>query len=149
MALEQRLSVVTLGAADISRSKAFYSKTLGWTPFFEAEDTVFFDLGGIVLGLYAHKGLSEDMKRNLMAAPEAYRDFALAHNVRSEAEVDAAFAKLKAAGAAILKEPERAPWGGYCGYFADPDGHPWEIAFNPAWPISGDGRLQVRAEKTP
>jgi catechol 2,3-dioxygenase-like lactoylglutathione lyase family enzyme len=149
MTLEQRLSLVTLGSADIARSKAFYTKTLGWTPFFEVEDTVFFDLGGLVLSLFAHKGLSEDMKRDIMTAPDAYRGFSLAHNVRSEAEVDAIFAKLRAAGAAILKEPERAPWGGYSGYFADPDGHPWEVAFNPAWTIGADGRLQVGAETTP
>jgi catechol 2,3-dioxygenase-like lactoylglutathione lyase family enzyme len=141
--LEQRLSLVTLGVADMTRAREFYGQTLGWTPFFEMDDIALFDMGGLVFGLFVHKGLSEDMKRNLIAAPEAYRGFALAHNVRSEADVDEAFARLKAAGAAILKEPERAEWGGHSGYFADPDGHPWEIAFTPTWRIGADGRLQL------
>lgn len=147
--IEQRLSVVTLGSADLARAQAFYVKTLGWQPFVEMDDVVFFDLGGLVFGLFAHGDFMADMKRDVQAAPDAYRGFALAHNVRSEAEVDAVFARLEDAGAAILKRPEKAPWGGYSGYFADPDGHAWEIAFNPMWSIGADGRLQTGEGQAP
>ena len=143
MALDQRLSLITLGTADMARARAFYEGVLGWTPFFEVPTTCFYDLGGLVLGLYAHEGLQGETRREPAAAPDAYRGFALAQNLRSVEAVDEAFARLKAAGATILAPPHKMEWGGYSGYAADPDGHPWEIAFNPGWTVLPDGRLDV------
>jgi hypothetical protein len=141
--LEQRLSLVTLGCADQVRAKAFYRDVFGWTPFLETDDIAFFDLGGIVLGVWTHEGLKADSHTD--GPLSAYRGSALAYNTRSEAEVDAIFADLKAKGATILKPPVKAEWGGYSGYIADPDGHAWEIAYNPGWPIGAEGRLQIPA----
>lgn len=137
--MEQRLSLVTLGAADIVRAKAFYREVFGWTPFMEMDDIAFFDMGGLVLAVWTHAGLRADMQRE--GEPGAYRGSAIAYNARNEAEVDSIFSNLKAKGAAILKAPVKVDWGGYSGYVADPDGNAWEIAFNPGWPIGADGRL--------
>ncbi|MBI1188564.1 MAG: VOC family protein [Alphaproteobacteria bacterium] len=139
--MEQRLSLVTLGCADQARAKAFYKDAFGWTPFMEMDDIAFFDLGGVVLAVWTHDGLKADSHTD--GALGAYRGSALAYNARTEAEVDAIFADLRARGAAILKAPVKAEWGGYSGYIADPDGHAWEIAYNPGWPIGPDGRLQI------
>lgn len=145
---EPRLSVITLGVADVARAKAFYAEALGWAPFFSMDDIAFFNLNGLVFGLFKHEAFREDMKREGAIVPGAYRGYALAHNVGSEAEVDALFADVSAAGAEILKAPHKTDWGGYSGYFADPDGNPWEVAFNPHWPIGADGRLEIAAAKT-
>ncbi len=143
MSVEARASVITLGVADVARAKAFYEKALGWTPFFSMDDIAFFDLNGLVFGLFKHEAFRADMGRAGAFDAGAYRGFALAHNVRSEAQVDALFAAVSGAGAAILKAPHKTEWGGYSGYFADPDGNPWEVAFNPHWPIGADGRLEI------
>jgi hypothetical protein len=132
---------VTLASADHARAKAFYKDVFGWTPFMEMDDIAFFDLGGIVLGLWTHEGLKSDSQTD--GPLSAYRGGALAYNARSEGEVDAIFAALKAKGATVLKAPARTEWGGCSGYIADPDGHAWEIAYNPGWPIGLDGRLQL------
>jgi catechol 2,3-dioxygenase-like lactoylglutathione lyase family enzyme len=144
-ALEPRLNLVTLASADIARAARFYKETLGWTPFVEADDIAFFDLGGVVLGFWTTAGLAGDVGAGgagagAERAPDA-RGFALSHNCRSEADVDGAFARLRAAGASILKAPHKTEWGGYSGYFADPDGNAWEIAFNPHWPLDVAGRI--------
>jgi catechol 2,3-dioxygenase-like lactoylglutathione lyase family enzyme len=139
--LEQRLSLVTLGVADLARAKAFYSGVLGWKPCGDDPNIVFFDLGGLMLALYPHDALAADMHASAPADPPPYHGFTLAYNTRSEAEVDEVFAKLTQGGAAILKAPEKAFWGGYSGYFRDPDGHAWEVAFNPFWQIGADGRV--------
>ncbi len=138
--LEQRLSLITLGVADLSRAKAFYTGILGWKAIDSNPNIVFFDLGGLMFALYPHDAAAEDM-RTASAELPPYRGFTLAYNTRSEAEVDEIFAKLSGAGAAILKAPEKVFWGGYSGYFRDPDGHAWEVAFNPFWQIGADGRV--------
>lgn len=145
MSAAPRVSVITLGVADVARAAAFYEKALGWTLFFSMDDIAFFDLNGLVLGLFKHEAFRADMGRGGAFEAGAYRGFALAHNVRGEAEVDALFAAVSAAGAEILKPPHKTDWGGYSGYFADLDGNPWEVAFNPHWPIGADGRLEIRA----
>ncbi|MGE0829287.1 MAG: VOC family protein [Hyphomonadaceae bacterium] len=146
--LEQRLSLVTLGCADLARAKAFYKDVLGWRPFMEMDDIAFFDLGGLCFALWTEAGLRADMMREAAPGSGVFRGISLAHNLRSEAEVDSAFAKLEAAGVQILKPPHRADWGGYSGYFADPDGNAWELAFNPMWPIDADGRLRLSAPQS-
>ncbi|MDP6342515.1 MAG: VOC family protein, partial [Alphaproteobacteria bacterium] len=111
------------------------------------EGIAFFDLSGIVFALYPHDDLAKDI--DAVAANgggAAYQGFALAHNVRGRDEVDAVFARLKERGATIVKAPEEAFWGGYSGYFADPDGHVWEVAYNPFWPIGTDGRISLPAD---
>ncbi len=107
-------------------------------------ETAFFDLGGIVFSLYPYKDLAKD--RNVATDSNdngATEGFALAYNARSKDDVDLIFSRLKEKGATILKEPEEVFWGGYSGYFCDPDGHAWEVAFNPHWVILKDGRVSM------
>ncbi len=143
--MQQRLSMITLGVSDLARARAFYEQVVGWRAVESPPEIAFFDLGGLVLGLYSHGDLAKDMAAGPPTSAEpgagGYQGFALAHNVASEAEVDAIFARLEAQGATILKRPEKVFWGGYSGYFADPDGHAWEVAYNPYWAIAEDGRV--------
>ncbi len=142
---EQRVSMVTLGVADLAVARAFYVEKIGWTPADETETVVFFDLGGIVLGLFGHDMLAADMG----GAAEAFGRgaFTLAYNAHSAHEVDAIFSRLDAHRVMIVKPPEKVFWGGYSGYFCDPDGHHWEVAYNPFWPLDAQGRPQVAPAK--
>jgi uncharacterized protein len=135
--MQQQISLITLGVADPTRSKAFYLDGFGWEPVFEMEDIAFYQMNGLVLGLWDNAQLAEDMNRPV-AAPGS---LALAHNLGSREEVDAAIARLLAAGASLLREADEPPHGGYRGYIADPDGHAWEIALNPAWAIDAEGHV--------
>ncbi len=142
--MEQRMSVVTLGVADLKRAIAFYEDVVGWKVDSGPPDIAFFDLGGLVFALYPHAELAED--RNVAPGDSSgagYQGFSLAHNARSKKEVDSIFARLKDRRATILKEPEEVFWGGYSGYFSDPDGHAWEVAYNPYWTIGEDGRVAM------
>jgi len=141
--MEQRISLITLGVADLQRAVDFYENVVGWKPESSPPGVVFFDLNGFVFGLWPHDELAKDMGITADRVP-AYRGYALAHNARSEAEVDTIFARLKNNGATIVKEPQKAFWGGYSGYFSDPDGHTWEIAYNPFWTIRDDGRVSMK-----
>ena len=141
--MEQRISLVTLGVADIERSVKFYTEALGWKAAPSPPEIRFFDMGGIVFSIYRHEDLAKDRNAGANETGSSYKGFALAHNARSEAEVDSLFAQLKAAGVTIAKPPERAFWGGYSGYFTDPDGHSWEVAYNPFWPIDAQGRVSL------
>lgn len=135
--MEQRVSVVTLGVSDLARARAFY-EGLGWhTGAAPGDDVVFFQAGGMVLALWDRKRLAEDS-----GVEDAGRSagFTLAHNVRSPAEVDAITEEVRAAGGAITREPGKTFWGGYSCAFTDPDGHPWEVAHNPRWTVTDDGR---------
>lgn len=139
--MEQRLSLVTLGVEDLGRSRGFY-EALGWRPLSGPEGVVFFQLTGTVFALWSRTSLLEDAgldPESVKAAPAS----ALAYNCRSRAEVDAIFAEAKAAGAKPLKTPRDAFWGGYSGYFADPDGHLWEVAWNPFWTIDERGGVDA------
>jgi catechol 2,3-dioxygenase-like lactoylglutathione lyase family enzyme len=140
--MEQRISAVTLGVRDLELSKSFYVDGLGWKPAFADKDVVFFQTGGMVFALYGRNDLAQDFHGDpATLGPGA---FALAHNVRAKNEVDPLFKRAVAAGATALKPPQEAFWGGYSGYFADPDGFAWEIAWNPNWPIASDGTIQFR-----
>jgi catechol 2,3-dioxygenase-like lactoylglutathione lyase family enzyme len=122
------LSFLTLGVSDLDRSKRFYSDVLGWKPFQDNGGIVMYNLNGMVLSLYGQHELMEDAHvKDDSKGPR----FTLAQCLRSTEEVDALFAELKKHGANITKEPLKVFWGGYSGYFADPDGHLWEIAHNP------------------
>lgn len=137
--MEQRVSLITLGVADTARSRAFY-EALGWKAAFENEEVVFFQLNGIVLGLFRRDSFDLDMKRD----NDGTGRIALAYNVRDRSEVDPALDRAVSAGGSVLKRAEETPWGGYSGYFADPDGHAWEVAHNPAWTITAAGHVEMR-----
>lgn len=137
--MEQRLSLVTLGVKDLNASRQFY-EALGWNPGFANEEVVFFQLGGMVLALWGRDDLAKDA--NLPHAPEPGA-IALAYNTRSRQEVDQTLVEAQQAGARILKQAHETSWGGYSGYFADPDGHPWEVAHNPAWTLGPDGSVSI------
>jgi hypothetical protein len=139
--MEQRLSIVTLGVADLARSREFYER-LGWRRSAKgSEGVAFFRAGGVVLALYPRAALAEDA--HVPAEGGGFGGVTLAHNARSREEVDAVLAGAQAAGARLLKPAQDVFWGGYSGYFADPDGHPWEVAWNPFFPLDEEGRLQL------
>jgi catechol 2,3-dioxygenase-like lactoylglutathione lyase family enzyme len=138
--MEQRLSLVTLGVADLERSLRFY-EGLGWRRANQHAEVVFFQLGGMVLGLFGRKSLAADA--GLSDEGKGFRAVTLAYNARSRAEVDAVLAEATAAGAMLLKPAEDVFWGGYSGYFSDPDGHLWEVAWNPGWTILEDGSIRL------
>jgi uncharacterized protein len=133
------LTVVTLGVDDLDRSIRFYRDILKWPTTAKPEDGVaFFDLNGVILSLFGRGALAEDA--NVPDDGEGFDRIALAHNVRTKEEVDEIFKELEAAGVTITKSPQDVFWGGYCGYFADPDGHLWEVAWNPHWKMDEAGR---------
>ena len=144
--MEQRLTMVTLGVRDLARARAFYEQGLGGALGDGVEGQVaFYQLGGMLVGLYGLEALAEDAKLTLapLEPGKTLGGITLAYNVRDEAAVDAALAEAEAAGATILKPAEKVFWGGYSGYFADPDGHPWEVAFNPFWTLNDDGSVSL------
>ena len=133
------LSLVTLGVSDMARARRFY-EALGYKASSQSQDSVtFFDAGGVVLGLFGRAALAEDAK--VADSAPGFAGVSLARNVRSEAEVDHALSGAVAAGAKLLKPGQKVFWGGYSGYFADPDGHLWEVAFNPFWPLDDNARV--------
>jgi hypothetical protein len=141
--MEQRFSIVTLGVSDLKQSSGFYQR-LGWRPSAASnEDIVFFQAGGAALALYPRAALAKDA--NLPAEGQGFGGITIAYNARSEEEVDAVLAAAEAAGARILKPAQKAFWGGYSGYFSDPDGFVWEIAYNPLFPISAEGNIALSA----
>lgn len=139
MSLSPRLTLVTLGVSDLSRSRAFYER-LGWRASSASQgDVVFIQLGGVVLSLFPRAALAADA--GLDAEGEGFRGVAFAHNVGSPGEVEAALKAAEAAGGRIVKPARRADWGGHAGYFADPDGHLWEIAHNPSFETNDRGEV--------
>jgi uncharacterized protein len=142
MADSPRLTVVTLGVRDFRASLRFY-ETLGFERKFRAtgDEVAFLDAGGVVLALWHWNLLAEDEALPVAAQPPAYRGSSLAWNCKTPADVDAAFARAIAAGAKPLRQPEKTSYGGYRGYFADPDGHVWEAVQAPGFAFTADGRL--------
>lgn len=139
--MEPRLSLVTLGVADVARARRFY-ETLGFKASQDSQESVtFLDAGGVVLGLYGRSALADDA--TISDSPPGFSGVALAHNARSEADVDAVLAEAVAAGAKLIKPAQKVFWGGYSGYFADPDGHLWEVAYNPYFGLGDDGRVEL------
>ncbi len=137
----QRITLLTLGVADLAASRAFYGR-LGWVESQQSQEGVaFFQMHGAVLALFGLADLAADQGRpNAQLGTGA---IALAQNFATEAEVDAAFQSALDAGGTTLKRPEKVFWGGYSGYWADPDGHVWEVAMNPFWPLAADGSLTL------
>jgi uncharacterized protein len=138
--MEQRVSVVTLGVRDLGRARAFY-EALGWTTRAKPDDdVVFFQAGGMIVGLWGRDALAEDSG---VEDSGGWGGVTLAHNVRSQAEVDAVIDEAERAGARIPRRGAETFWGGYSGLFVDPDGHPWEVAHNPGWTIGDDGSTRL------
>ena len=136
----QRVTLITLGVADLAAARAFYAR-LGWQEHGSQAGVAFYQMHGQALALFGLADLAADQGR--AGAPLGTGAMTLAQNFATEAAVDAAFAAAIAAGATALKAPEKVFWGGYSGYWADPDGHVWEVAMNPFWPLAPDGSLTL------
>ena len=138
--MEQRLTIITLGVEDLQRSMEFYEKTLGWKRVQEENDQIaFFQLNGIMLALFPANQLARDASVDPQGS--GFKKFSLAYNTRSEKEVDDLFKELETKGVKIAKRPEKAFWGGYSGYFADPDDNLWEVAYNPSLKLDEKGNV--------
>ena len=138
--MEQRISLITLGVADLERARAFY-EALGWKSDSKPEQgIVFFQAGGMILGLWDRAQLAED---SVADDSGGFGGVTLAYNVRSPEEVDTTLAEAEQAGAKIARAEAATFWGGYSGVFHDPDGHAWEVAHNPFWPLGDDGSISL------
>ena len=138
--MEQRVSLITLGVDDLDRARRFYEQGLGWKSSQAPDGVVFYQLPGIALALFGHDELAQDCRQSIDGR---FSGITIAINQRTEADVDTVLNQAAAAGATLLKPAEKAFWGGYSGYFADPDGHVWEVALNPEWTINDDGTLTI------
>jgi len=139
--MEQRLSLVTLGVADLARARRFYGEGLGWRRGNAEEGIAFYQMPGAILALWSRPDLAEDA--GVADSGAQFSGVTLAYNARSRQEVDAVLAEAVAAGATLSKPAHDTVWGGYSGYFADPDGHLWEVAHNPFWTIADDGAIRL------
>ena len=137
--MDQRVSLITLGVADVEAAKGFYER-LGWTVGLYLEETAFFQVGGSIVTLWSREKLAEDSG---VTDGGGWGGITLAHNVRSPEEVDRVIEEARAAGATISREPATTFYGGYAGVFHDPDGHPWEVAHNPDWTLREDGSVDL------
>ena len=136
--MQQQISIITLGVADLARSHRFYAEGFGWSPIFRNEEIVFYQMNGLVLGTFLQEALEADMNRRGLLRPGA---FALAHNVAAKEDVAPLVERLAAAGGSILRPADAPLHGGFRGYVADPDDHAWEVAWNPAWRIDAQGHV--------
>ena len=139
--MEQRLSLVTLGVADLARARRFYEDGLGWRRGNAEAGIAFYQMPGAILALWSRPDLAEDA--GVADSGAQFSGLTLAYNARSRQEVDAVLAEAVAAGATLAKPAHETVWGGYSGYFADPDGHLWEVAHNPFWTIGDDGAIRL------
>jgi uncharacterized protein len=141
--MNPRISIVTLGVEDLSRAREFYEDGLSWPVSSDSEgDIVFLRLGGTILALYGYDSLAEETGLPANRGV-GFGGITLAQNFKSREEVDQIMARAEAAGARILASPVERHWGGYSGYFADPDGYPWEIAWGPNFEYNEDGSLKL------
>ena len=151
LVMEQRVDFITLGVPDLDQARRFYLDGLGWKPTFEVPgEIVFLQVGhGLTLGLFGAGDLERDVAGTPAgtpvppSAPAGRAPVTFSHNVQSEAEVTAVMDRAAAAGATILKPPQRADFGGFRGYFADPAGFRWEVAYNSGWHVEPDGRVTI------
>lgn len=135
--MTQQIAVVTLGTDDQQAARRFYLEGFGWNPVFENAEIMFFQMNGLMLGIWDSKALAEDMQRPGTGGGA----MALAHNVPRQEDVAVLMDRLLAAGGTLLRAADAPVHGGFRGYVADPDGHAWEIAWNPAWRIDAEGRV--------
>jgi len=139
--MNQHLHIITLGVRDLEVSKRFYEEVLGWKISRPQEGVAFFQAGGVVLALFPREELAKDAA--VAEEGSGFAGFSLAHNAQSESEVDEIIKDLKSKGVKIVKEPQKVFWGGYSSYFADPDDHLWEVAYNPFFPCDENGNLKL------
>jgi catechol 2,3-dioxygenase-like lactoylglutathione lyase family enzyme len=137
--VDQRISLITLGVSDVAASRAFYER-LGWRVGLDVQETVFFQAGDLIITLWGRDKLAADSG---VEDGGGWGGVTLAHNVRTPAEVDRFIEEARAAGARITREPSDTFYGGYAGVFVDPDGHPWEVAHNPGFELTGDGSIRL------
>jgi catechol 2,3-dioxygenase-like lactoylglutathione lyase family enzyme len=137
--VEQRVSLITLGVEDVAAARAFYER-LGWRVGLDVEDTVFFQTGDSIVTLWGRDKLAKDSG---VADGGGWGGITLAHNVGSTGQVDRVIEAARTAGARISREPAETFYGGYAGVFVDPDGHPWEVAFNPGFELRDDGSVKL------
>lgn len=138
--MEQRLTIITLGVSDLKAASDFYENVFGWQRSGASiGDIVFFQLNGIQLALFPRTELAKDA--TVPPAGDGFKGFTMAHNLRSEKEVDELIAALKAKGVKIVKPPQKAEWGGYSSYISDPEGNLWEIAYNPYLKLDSKGNI--------
>jgi hypothetical protein len=138
--MDQRVSLITLGVDDLARSRDFFEQGLGWTPTGDYDDVAFYQLPGIAFGLFSRDALAADAR---CPVDGRFSGITIAVNQRSQADVDRVLAEVQQAGATVIKPAEHTAWGGYSGYFADLDGHVWEVAHNPLWTVNDDGTLTL------
>jgi uncharacterized protein len=138
-AMEQRISLITLGVADLRRAMDFYA-AMGWEGSSPDGDVAFYQAGGMILALWSRAKLAHDSG---VTDSGGWGGITLAHNVRSPAEVDAVIDQVEPAGGTVVRAGAETFWGGYSGAFHDPDGHPWEVAHNPRWTIADDGSVSL------
>ena len=139
--MDQRVSLITFGVADLDRARRFYEDGLGWTKANKEPGIAFYQLPGMVLGIWPREQLVEDS--GIVDDGGLFGGVTVALNVRSREEVDRSLEQAKAAGATITKAAADTFWGGYSGYFADPDYHLWEVAWNPFWTLDEEGRVSL------
>ena len=143
--MDPRITLITLGVADVARARAFY-EAIGWKASSASQPGVaFFQGNGLALALFGRADLAKDAE--VEDRPTGFAAISLAYNARSKADVDAAYAEALSAGARPVKKPHDVFWGGYSGYFADPDGHPWEVGWNPGWTITKEGYMKLEPPK--
>ena len=135
----QSISVITLGSDDLTSTRRFYGEGFGWAPVFEQPDILFFQMNGLMLGIWDRAALAADCSYAPAIKAGA---MSIAHNVLTADAVEPLIERLVAAGGTLLRAADAPPYGGLRGYVADPDGHVWEIAFNPAWPMDDEGRVK-------
>ena len=139
--MKQTISLITLAVEELSRSLAFYQNGLGWTPAFSTDEIAFFQMNGFVFSLFKKSGLAEDFGGQIEMGGKS---IALAHNVGSKDQVDVLLSKIGSVpGAKVIRDPVERSWGGYSGYFEDPDGYIWEVGWNPHWTLSKDGLVSM------
>lgn len=136
--MQQQISVITIAIADLARSRRFYVEGFGWTPVFENDEIIFYQMNGFMLGTFLQSAMEKDMGREGLQAPGA---FSLAHNVPAKEDVTPVMDKLVASGGRLIRPADAPAHGGFRGFVADPDNHAWEIAWNPAWPIDEYGHV--------
>ncbi|KAA3436347.1 VOC family protein [Rufibacter hautae] len=138
--MQPRITIITLGVSSVAAATQFYESVFGWERTSASQEGItFFQLNGLQLALFAMEELAKDA--HVSAEGTGFKGFSLAHNLRSEEEVNALFQGLEVKNVTILKHPEKVFWGGYSGYFSDPDGHLWEVAFNPFLPLDEQGNV--------
>ena len=142
--MEPRINLITLGVADLPRAVRFYRDGLGWPTKYKADEPIaFFKLTGTILSLYPLKELAADISPAIKPARTGFGGITLAHNVRTRAEVAVVLAQAERAGGRIIKPAQDVFWGGHSGYFSDPDGYYWEVAWNPVAPLDADGFMKL------